>query len=407
MPIVLGLLAFLTVVTMVIGTVASFGFLFVAGLQKTYTAPKPSALSSSFSTYGGTVLGANCGIPEKIRPLINRASKVHDIDAAIIAGIMKQESAFNPGATSGVGAAGLMQLMPETYTWLLGVQVGGNSGSLNSYKSLFSQEITNDPEFLRDQTDQRYNPGVNAYLGTLYVKYLLGFPIVKGNVNFALAAYNAGQGNVEHYGGIPPFAETINYVKVVSQNISQFKSCLEQKTTSPANSSALDVPAYRQGLSDNCVDSARIMTEDYFRELGGKQPQQGGGVCYNADRQGTAASINNRLNAAGVGQYAHYEEFQFGGANGDQQALDAINSSLDKGAPVVMHSTLTGGVNHTFTIVGFDKANNTYLANDPASGAKATSYVRGTKLTPQNLLNNMHKSGDYNGFAYYNGPSVK
>lgn len=232
MPIVLGLLAFLTVVTMVIGTVASFGFLFVAGLQKTYTAPKPSALSSSFSTYGGTVLGANCGIPEKIRPLINRASKVHDIDAAIIAGIMKQESAFNPGATSGVGAAGLMQLMPETYTWLLGVQVGGNSGSLNSYKSLFSQEITNDPEFLRDQTDQRYNPGVNAYLGTLYIKYLLGFPIVKGNVNFALAAYNAGQGNVEHYGGIPPFAETINYVKVVSQNISQFKSCLEQKTSS-------------------------------------------------------------------------------------------------------------------------------------------------------------------------------
>ena len=99
----------------------------------------------------------------------------------LLKSIAKAESNFNPTAVSHAGAVGIMQLMPTTAQSL---------GVTNSY-------------------DARQNiMGGAKYISSLLSKY-------NGDTSLALAAYNAGSGNVAKYGGIPPFAETQNYVKKV------------------------------------------------------------------------------------------------------------------------------------------------------------------------------------------------
>ena len=115
----------------------------------------------------------------RFAPLITAAAAVSKVEPALIEAVMTAESAFNPWAVSRTGAVGLMQLMPNTAA--------------------------------RFGVKDRWDPAQNILGGAKYLNFLLRK--YRNDPKLALAAYNAGEGNVKKHGNkIPPFAETRSYV---------------------------------------------------------------------------------------------------------------------------------------------------------------------------------------------------
>ncbi len=125
----------------------------------------------------------------EIDNLIEEYSAKHGLDSDFVKAVVRQESGFNPNAKSKCGAMGLMQLMPSTAKGL---------------------GVTN-----------AFDAEQNIYGGTKYLKGLLDR--FGNNKELALAAYNAGPNAVKKYKGIPPYAETQNYVKSIMKSYDKLK----------------------------------------------------------------------------------------------------------------------------------------------------------------------------------------
>ena len=126
----------------------------------------------------------------EINELIEKYADKNGLDSDFVKAVIKQESGFNPNATSKCGAMGLMQLMPSTAQGL---------GVTNAYDA--EQNIEGGTKYLKGLMDRFDN-----------------------NKSLALAAYNAGPNAVKKYGGIPPYMETQNYVKSVLSNYDKMKA---------------------------------------------------------------------------------------------------------------------------------------------------------------------------------------
>ncbi len=132
-----------------------------------------------------TPKNSNESAATRIERAIEEASKQYKLSKDLINSVIKQESGFNPNSISRVGAMGLMQLMPDTAKEL-GVE---------------------NPFSIEENID-----GGVKYLKMMLEKY-------NGNLDHALAAYNAGPHRVDYAGGVPNIQETQNYVKKIKRNL--------------------------------------------------------------------------------------------------------------------------------------------------------------------------------------------
>ncbi|MCB0359204.1 MAG: lytic transglycosylase domain-containing protein, partial [Bdellovibrionales bacterium] len=129
-------------------------------------------------------------IPSQFDSLIKRSATEEGIDWRLVKAVVHAESAFRPQAVSPKGAMGLMQLMPAT---------ASRFGVRNAF----------DPE-------------QNIRGGVRYLRFLLDR--YEGNIRLALAAYNAGEGVVDQLGDVPPYRETIAYVRKVIDLHGQYRT---------------------------------------------------------------------------------------------------------------------------------------------------------------------------------------
>ena len=157
--------------------------------------------------------------------IINEAARTHSLDPYLIKAVIKVESDFDPNIVSSKGACGLMQLIPSTAKLV---------GCRNSF-----------------------DPMDNIFGGTKYLRMMLNK--FDGNLDFALAGYNAGPGRVDQYHGIPPIRETKNYVTKVNHYYRQFRAGLPVSRT--VNRSVRTMPVLPSALSQKLNSAYSVFLE--------------------------------------------------------------------------------------------------------------------------------------------------
>ncbi|HET6894195.1 MAG TPA: lytic transglycosylase domain-containing protein [Candidatus Baltobacteraceae bacterium] len=170
----------------------------ITGQNAPAAAPLAAGTGTSFASMVAAAMNEPSAAPsgpapmpaQQIDRLVSANASAWGVDPALVKAIIANESAFNPAATSKTGAQGLMQLEPGTAAGL---------GVSNAY-----------------------DPAQNIWGGTRYIKGLLDR--FHGDLRLAVAAYNAGPGAVEKYGGVPPYAETQAYVENVLDSYQKYKT---------------------------------------------------------------------------------------------------------------------------------------------------------------------------------------
>ncbi len=205
-------------------------------------AVRGSSQAPSGSSFAAALQSARGRLPETdLDEIFQRAAERYQVPVNLLKAVAKAESGFNPDAVSPAGAQGVMQLMPATAAGL---------GVLDSF----------DPE-------QNIMGGAK-YLAGMLNRY-------HGDVTLTLAAYNAGSGNVQKYGGVPPFPETQGYINKVLGYMGQELSAPSVSGTGAGvpNVSGLGSAAFGLGglaaLSGALLDMAQgeDMSPEAYREL--------------------------------------------------------------------------------------------------------------------------------------------
>ena len=169
----------------------------------------PDSNIHSYSNWGASeasVLPSYSRNKNAFDQLIRQAAQHHGVSEGLVKAIMHTESGFNIHARSPVGAQGLMQLMPATAR--------------------------------RFNVSNAYDPQQNIFGGVKYLSWLL--KRFNGDTRLAIAAYNAGEGNVDKYGDVPPFRETRDYVKRVT---SRYQNLYASGLGTPLSDSSSNPPS--------------------------------------------------------------------------------------------------------------------------------------------------------------------
>lgn len=165
---------------------------------------------------------------QSLDSIFQEASATYGVPVKLIKAVAKAESNFNPMAVSKAGASGVMQLMPATARGL-GVQ-------------------------------NIFDPRENIFGGVRYLRERLDE--FGGNVELALAAYNAGSGNVKKYGGIPPFQETQNYVRKIMGYLGQAGELYSPQTTG-LSSALSNYGTYNSGTYNSGIYNSGLYGSGY------------------------------------------------------------------------------------------------------------------------------------------------
>ncbi|UNT65744.1 lytic transglycosylase domain-containing protein [Acinetobacter towneri] len=171
--------------------------------------------------------------------IIQQAAQQHGVSEGLIKAVMHTESGFNVNARSPVGAQGLMQLMPATAR--------------------------------RFNVSNAYDPHENIMAGAKYLAWLL--KRFNGNTTLALAGYNAGEGNVAKYGGVPPFRETQDYVRRVT---SRYNNLYASGVSASSGSNAITANNNSNTQSQNAqvIAQSDNYTASNHQVAANKRPQR-------------------------------------------------------------------------------------------------------------------------------------
>ena len=180
-------------------------------------------------------------VPEDMDSIFAEASQTYQVPQALLKAVAKAESNFRANAVSSAGAQGVMQLMPSTAR-SLGVENPFDARS----------NIMGGAKYLSEKLNQ-YN----------------------GDIDLALAAYNAGSGNVSKYGGIPPFKETRNYIQRIreymgsdlsdEQAVGQMLTELSEESTAVDTDSSMDLT---QLTAQYLMGMMQLKLQDQINSLG-------------------------------------------------------------------------------------------------------------------------------------------
>ena len=196
--------------------------------------------------------------PIKYESYVEKAAKEYNVDICLVYGVIRNESNFDPDIVSNAGAIGLMQIMPDTFTWL------------QNYRENF------EPKKILD-SNKLYDPKTNIDYGTYYLRYLLDK--YDGDRSLVICAYNAGYGNVDSWiaeGTIPngnvspedvPFPETSNYLAKVTESAEMYRELYFSKLESyPDGTASVEVSSQINTEEEEELNSSDFDEEMYWDE---------------------------------------------------------------------------------------------------------------------------------------------